>query len=217
MIIGAIKGNAKDGGYDLPGNIHIKKKELDALILVSRGLSNSEAAEKLGVSLNTFRNHVYNIMKKLGANNRANALLIAIEKGMLELVKEKVTKDDDYVLCWRCHRAYLPDETRVRHFKQIVIDHVKIEPPEEDICAYEDCNGKYREDTIEWSRVRKSNPGYPEIPERGKVYETKELPWYWIEAEKNYKGYLAELEERRKAKEKGKKEEEFIDLMDGNE
>ena len=92
MVIRAIKGNAKDGGYDLPGNIHITKRELDALILVSRGLNNSEAAEKIYVSLNTFRNHVYNVMKKLGANNRAHALLTAIEKGMLELITKEAGK-----------------------------------------------------------------------------------------------------------------------------
>ena len=212
MAIRAIKGNAGDGGYELPGNIHITKRELDALILVSRGLSNVEAAEAIGVSVNTFRNHVYNVMKKLGANNRAHALLTAIDKGMFGIVfEEAVTRVIDYVLCWRCQRAYLSSEYHLRHFEPIVIDHVKIEPPEEMACAYEDCNGQYPEDVIEWSRVLESHPEYPEIPERGVVYDTEEMPWYWVEAEKSYR-YMEEEMEKRKGE-----EEKFIDICDRSE
>jgi len=188
MTIRAIRGNARDGGYDLPGNIHISKRELDALIMVSRGLSNTEAAEKIYVSVNTFRNHVYNVMKKLGAKNRANALLRAIEKGMVEVISEKDTTAiiDDYVLCWICKRAYESDEYRIRQFEPIVIDHVKMERPEEMACAYEDCKGSYPEDVIGWSRVREAHPEYPEIPEKGVIYDTEEAPWHWIELEKDY-------------------------------
>ena len=198
MAIRAIKGNARDGGYDLAGNIHITKRELDALILVSRGLSNTEAAEKISVSINTFRNHVYNVTKKLGASNRAHALLTAIEKGMLEVVSEKDSPDiiDDYVLCWICKRAYPSDEYRMRHFEAIVIDHVIMELPEEMACAYEDCKGKYPEDVIGWSRVRESHKEYPEIPEQGVVYETKEAPWYWIEVEEDYELWKKERDLR---------------------
>ena len=188
MAIRAIKGNARDGGYDLPGNIHITKKELNALILVSKGLTNAEAAEKIYVSVNTFRNHVYNVMKKLGAKNRAHALLTAIEKGMLEVISEKDSTAiiDDYVLCWICGRAYKWDEYRIQRYEPIVIDHVKIEPPEKMACAYEGCKGTYPDDVVEWSRVRESHPEYPEIPEKGVIYDTEEAPWHWIELEKNY-------------------------------
>ena len=198
MAIRAIKGKARDGGYDLPGNIRIHKRELDALILVSRGLSNTEAAEKISVSLNTFRNHVYNVMKKLGASNRAQALLTAIEKGMIEVVLEKDSTDiiDDYVLCWICKRAYQSDEYRVRSFEPIVIDHVILERPEEMACAYESCKGKYPEDVIGWSRVRESHPEYPEIPEGGVVYQTKEAPWYWVELEKDHELWEKEKDMR---------------------
>lgn len=198
MAIRAIKGNARDGGYDLPGNIHITKRELDALILVSRGLSNTEAAEKISVSLNTFRNHVYNVMKKLGANNRAHALLTAIEKGMFEIVSEKDSTAiiDDYVLCWICKRAYPSNEYCIRHFEPIVIDHVILERPDEMACAYVDCKGKYPEDVIGWSRVRESHPEYPEIPEQGVVYQTEEAPWYWIELEEDHELWKKEEDMR---------------------
>ena len=198
MGIRAIKGNARDGGYDLLGNIHISKRELDALILVSRGLSNMEAAEKIYVSINTFRNHVYNVMKKLGASNRAQALLTAIEKGMLEVVSEKDSTAiiDDYVLCWICRRAYASDEYRMRSFEPIVIDHVVLERPDEMACAYENCKGKYPEDVIGWSRVRESHKEYPEIPEQGVVYQTKEAPWYWIEIEEDYELWKKEKDMR---------------------
>jgi DNA-binding CsgD family transcriptional regulator len=188
MPIRAIKGKGKDGGYDLPGNIRISKRELDALVLVSRGLSNTEAAEKISVSTNTFRNHVYNVMRKLGASNRAHALLTAIEKGMLEVGLESDTTAivDDYVLCWKCKRAYPKDDYRMRSFEPIVVDHVVIEREDEEACAYEDCKGKHTEDVIGWSRVREEHPEYPEIPEKGVVYQTKVAPWYWIEMEKGY-------------------------------
>ena len=198
MAIRGIKGNAGDGGYDLPGNIHVSRRELDALILASRGLSNAEAAEKIYVSINTFRNHVYNVMKKLGASNRAQALLTAIEKGMIEVVLEKDPTDiiDDYVLCWICRRAYPSDEHRVRSFEPIVIDHVILDRPEEMACAYESCKGKYPEDVIGWSRVRESHPEYPERPEQGVVYQTREAPWYWIEIEADYELWKKEEEMR---------------------
>jgi DNA-binding CsgD family transcriptional regulator len=188
MGIQARIGNAKDGGYNLPVNIHITKRELEALILVSRGLNNNEAALKLGVNLNTFRNHVYNVMKKLGANNRAHALLIAIEKRMLEVAPEKIEVYgvEDYVLCWICHRAYAKDEIRMRKFEPIIIDHVKLQPPDEDVCFYDDCNASAHEDVISWNKVRESHPEYPTIPKKGVVYDTKEAPWYWIEREKEY-------------------------------
>jgi DNA-binding CsgD family transcriptional regulator len=54
----------------------ISERELDVIALVSRGLSNKEIADKLGVSYTTVRTHLYNVFKKTGAASRVELLRI---------------------------------------------------------------------------------------------------------------------------------------------
>jgi DNA-binding CsgD family transcriptional regulator len=54
----------------------ISEREMDVIALVSRGLSNKEIADKLGVSYTTVRTHVYNVFKKTGAASRVELLRI---------------------------------------------------------------------------------------------------------------------------------------------
>lgn len=49
-------------------------KEREILVLMLRGFSNAEMAEKLYLSLPTIRTHVRNILRKLGAKNRRELL-----------------------------------------------------------------------------------------------------------------------------------------------
>ena len=44
--------------------------EKTILVLAIDGLNNSEIADRLSISPNTVRNHIYNIYKKLGVRNR---------------------------------------------------------------------------------------------------------------------------------------------------
>ncbi|HKJ86634.1 MAG TPA: helix-turn-helix transcriptional regulator [Spirochaetia bacterium] len=54
----------------------ISAREVDVIVHLSRGLSNKEIADKLGVSFTTVRTHVYNIFKKTGAASRVELLRI---------------------------------------------------------------------------------------------------------------------------------------------
>jgi DNA-binding NarL/FixJ family response regulator len=51
--------------------------------LIAQGLSNAAMAEQLVVSVNTVRNHVANLLGKLGARSKLEALSIAIREGLL--------------------------------------------------------------------------------------------------------------------------------------
>lgn len=168
-----LRGNAPDGGYIVEGDIHISYRALEAFYLSAIGLDNKEAAEHLGVSVNTYRNHVYGVMKKLGAGNRANALLIAIENGMFEVSYHHFLlgwSPEDWVLCWKCNRAFPAEETEGVEQESFVVDHTLIEPPPIRICPYPGCGARVWE-TWTWSEIREANPEFPEIPEKNKEYE----------------------------------------------
>jgi NarL family two-component system response regulator LiaR len=71
------KSKSQNLGYDL------SSRELQVLALVAEGLSNEEIAEQLVISPYTVKNHVSACISKLGANNRTQAVKIAIDNGLL--------------------------------------------------------------------------------------------------------------------------------------
>jgi DNA-binding NarL/FixJ family response regulator len=60
-------------------------RELEVLALIAKGRSNKEIAAALGVSDETVKSHVSNIMQKLQAQDRAHAVTEAIRLGLLEV------------------------------------------------------------------------------------------------------------------------------------
>jgi LuxR family maltose regulon positive regulatory protein len=52
----------------------LSERELEVLRLMEIGLANQQIAEKLFISLNTTKNHVHNILEKLDAQNRTEAI-----------------------------------------------------------------------------------------------------------------------------------------------
>lgn len=60
-----------------PPEIELTAREDEVLQLLVEGLSNPEIAEKLNISTSTARAHVSNILAKLGAANRAEAIALA--------------------------------------------------------------------------------------------------------------------------------------------
>ena len=60
-------------------------RELEVLVLVAQGLSNKEIAGKLGTAVGTVKIHVQNILAKLGAEDRTQAVTVALRRGILSL------------------------------------------------------------------------------------------------------------------------------------
>jgi DNA-binding NarL/FixJ family response regulator len=52
--------------------------------LVADGLSNKQIARELTLSERTIKFHVASLFRKLGADNRAQAVALAVQRGLLE-------------------------------------------------------------------------------------------------------------------------------------
>jgi DNA-binding CsgD family transcriptional regulator len=61
----------------------LSQRQLDVLRLVAVGANASQIAEELSISEATVRTHVKNILGRLGANNRAHAVALAMTQGLL--------------------------------------------------------------------------------------------------------------------------------------
>lgn len=62
---------------------NLTEREREVLLLIARGLSNQELAEQLFIADNTVKTHVKRIFTKLGARDRAQAIVIAYESGLM--------------------------------------------------------------------------------------------------------------------------------------
>ena len=61
----------------------LTERETEILRLLSGGYSNKEIANSLGVAEGTVKNHVSNILSKLGVRDRTRAVLKALEMGIV--------------------------------------------------------------------------------------------------------------------------------------
>lgn len=64
---------------------HLSEKELIVLRAVSRGYRSKEIAFDMGISERTVKAHLTNIYNKLGVDSRAQALAVAVERGLIRL------------------------------------------------------------------------------------------------------------------------------------
>jgi DNA-binding NarL/FixJ family response regulator len=58
-------------------------REIEVLKLLADGVSNQQIAEKLVLSMHTVRNHVQNVITKLGAHSKLEAVATAVREGII--------------------------------------------------------------------------------------------------------------------------------------
>ena len=62
---------------------HLTEREVDVLRLMGNGDSNKVMAETLGITLDTVKKHVRNVIDKLQARSRTHAAIIAAQAGIV--------------------------------------------------------------------------------------------------------------------------------------
>ncbi|MDQ3991844.1 MAG: response regulator transcription factor [Actinomycetota bacterium] len=62
----------------------LSRREIEILQKVAYGATTKEVADQLGISPHTVKTHLERVFEKLGANDRAQAVAIAIRKGLVE-------------------------------------------------------------------------------------------------------------------------------------
>jgi len=79
---GAYRGG-EHGPAHTPTDAAVTPREYDVLRLVAAGHTNGEIAEHLRLSANTVKTYLHNVMRKLGARNRAQVITNARAHGLL--------------------------------------------------------------------------------------------------------------------------------------
>ncbi|HEY9422349.1 MAG TPA: response regulator transcription factor [Thermoanaerobaculia bacterium] len=73
--------NPEFESLDLPDPL--SRKETEVLRLMAGGYSNREIADALGTTEGTIKNHVSNVLSKMGVRDRTRAVLKALERGYI--------------------------------------------------------------------------------------------------------------------------------------
>ena len=63
----------------------LTKREIDVIKLVAEGLSNKQIGMSLGIKERTVKQHLYNLIIKLQAQNRVHAVMLANRLGILKI------------------------------------------------------------------------------------------------------------------------------------
>ena len=69
---------------ELPPELPVTQREAQVLRHVAYGLSNREIALSLGISVETVKEHVQNILRKTGASDRTDVAVRAVRLGLVD-------------------------------------------------------------------------------------------------------------------------------------
>ena len=83
VVLRRLRLGELERGSELDNAIALSPRELDVLRLIARGKENSEIADALHISRRTAKNHVSNILAKLGVPSRVQAAIYAVRRGLV--------------------------------------------------------------------------------------------------------------------------------------
>ena len=63
----------------------LTSREIDVVRLIAGGHANKLIADQLGITEDTVKGHVKNVLSKLGASDRTHAVTIALKRGIIQL------------------------------------------------------------------------------------------------------------------------------------
>ncbi|MCW3031112.1 MAG: response regulator transcription factor, partial [Solirubrobacterales bacterium] len=72
-----------DRGYAHVGD-NLSRRELEVVSVMAKGGSAKQIAADLTISVHTARKHVQNVIRKLGAHSRLEAVVIAVREGVIQ-------------------------------------------------------------------------------------------------------------------------------------
>ena len=82
VVLGAVRREGAGEESDSELIDDLSSRELEVLRLIARGMENADIARELGISPRTAKNHVSNILAKLGLPNRIQAAIYAVRRGV---------------------------------------------------------------------------------------------------------------------------------------
>jgi DNA-binding NarL/FixJ family response regulator len=63
--------------------VELTPRESEVLVCITKGLSNKEIADELGIAEKTVRIHVSSLLEKMGARDRTQATIYALQRGLV--------------------------------------------------------------------------------------------------------------------------------------
>jgi len=82
VVLGRVRRNGAVEKPEADLIDELSSREVEVLRLIARGMENAEIARELGISPRTAKNHVSNILAKLGLPSRIQAAIYAVRRGL---------------------------------------------------------------------------------------------------------------------------------------
>lgn len=90
-----LHGLRKMGDSNTPTQATLTKTEIKIMDLLGKGMSNKELAKELNCSVKTVKNHLNNAFHKLGVSSRTEAVVKAIEKGLISSEGSTIIEEEE--------------------------------------------------------------------------------------------------------------------------